>query len=184
MKKKQIKEKSNANNLGAGPMSTHERGITLISLIITIIILLILAGVAINLTIGENGIFKLAKYATDKYQNTAEQEASEIAKLENNINSTREEIDNSIRFRQIVTVNWTKTHSGYISNTATGSATIDLTGYNFSKIPYGIVSGTGSMTATITSISKESLSFNWRVAWPGNVGSGHGTVQFMLLEPF
>lgn len=34
------------------------RGITLIALVITIVVLLILAGVAINLTIGDNGIFK------------------------------------------------------------------------------------------------------------------------------
>lgn len=40
-------------------------GITLIALVITIIILIILAGVAINLTIGENGIFKKAQYAKE-----------------------------------------------------------------------------------------------------------------------
>jgi len=44
-----------------------QRAITLISLIITIIILLILAGLTINLTIGENGIFKIAKNAEEKY---------------------------------------------------------------------------------------------------------------------
>ena len=35
----------------------NNKGITLIALIITVIVMLILAGVAINLTIGENGIF-------------------------------------------------------------------------------------------------------------------------------
>ena len=34
------------------------KGITLIALIITVIVMLILAGVAINMTIGDNGIFK------------------------------------------------------------------------------------------------------------------------------
>jgi len=37
----------------------NERGITLISLVVTIIVLLILAGVTINLTLGENGNVKL-----------------------------------------------------------------------------------------------------------------------------
>ena len=37
-----------------------QKGITLIALVITIIILLILAGVVINLTLGENGIIRLA----------------------------------------------------------------------------------------------------------------------------
>lgn len=45
-----------------------ERGITLIALIITIIIMLILAGVVINLTIGENGLFKIAKQAGKDYE--------------------------------------------------------------------------------------------------------------------
>lgn len=45
-----------------------EKGITLIALIITVIVMLILAGVAVNLSIGDNGIFKKT------------QEASEISK--------------------------------------------------------------------------------------------------------
>ena len=47
----------------------RQRGITLIALIITIIILIILAGVAINLSFGENGLFSKAKYAKEKYTN-------------------------------------------------------------------------------------------------------------------
>ena len=43
-----------------------ERGITLIALIITIILMLILAGVVLSLTIGKNGIFKTAKYAVEE----------------------------------------------------------------------------------------------------------------------
>ena len=39
-----------------------ENGITLVALIITIILMLILAGVVLSLTIGENGVFKMAKY--------------------------------------------------------------------------------------------------------------------------
>jgi len=44
-------------------------GITLVALVVTIIILLILAGIAINLSIGENGLFERAKQAKDKYAN-------------------------------------------------------------------------------------------------------------------
>ena len=40
---------------------SKEKGITLIALVITIIVLLILAGVTINLTLGERGIFKVAQ---------------------------------------------------------------------------------------------------------------------------
>ena len=43
-------------------------GITLIALAVTIIVLLILAGVALNLTIGQNGIFSRAKDATNTWK--------------------------------------------------------------------------------------------------------------------
>ena len=46
-----------------------QRGITLISLVLTIIVLIILAGVAINLSFGKNGLFSKAKYAKEKYTN-------------------------------------------------------------------------------------------------------------------
>lgn len=55
------------NNVGAG-LGPAQRGITLIALIITIILMLILAGVMLNLTIGENGLFETAKYAVKKYE--------------------------------------------------------------------------------------------------------------------
>lgn len=41
----------------------NTKGITLVSLVVTIIVLIILAGVAINVTLGENGIFNKAKEA-------------------------------------------------------------------------------------------------------------------------
>ncbi len=42
---------------------SHEKGITLIALVVTIVVLLILAGVSINLVIGNNGIITKAKDA-------------------------------------------------------------------------------------------------------------------------
>ena len=45
------------------------KGITLVALVVTIIVLLILAGVAINFTIGDNGIFRKAQDATKIYEN-------------------------------------------------------------------------------------------------------------------
>ena len=42
----------------------RNKGITLIALVVTIIVLLILAGIAINLTVGDNGIITRAERAT------------------------------------------------------------------------------------------------------------------------
>ncbi len=57
----------------------NEKGITLIALIITIILMLILAGVVISLTIGENGLFRTAKYAVVKTEEETAREKLELA---------------------------------------------------------------------------------------------------------
>ena len=75
-KYQQYKEPANNNN-----------GITLIALVITIIVLLILAGVTINLTLGENGIFRTAEMAGKNYTEAQEQELAGIANFNNEINN-------------------------------------------------------------------------------------------------
>ena len=56
----------------------NTKGITLIALVITIIVLIILAGVAINLTLGKNGLLNRAKEAREKYEIAAAQEYIEM----------------------------------------------------------------------------------------------------------
>jgi len=56
----------------------NKKGITLIALVITIVVLIILAGVAINLSVGENGIFKKAQDAREKYNVESIREKVEI----------------------------------------------------------------------------------------------------------
>ncbi len=56
-----------------------EKGITLIALVITIIVLLILAGVAIATLTGENGILSKAETAKDETTSKAEEEQIKIA---------------------------------------------------------------------------------------------------------
>ena len=65
----------------------NNKGITLIALVITIIVLLILAGVTINLTLGENGIFKTAEMAGKNYTQAQEDELAGLAGFENTINN-------------------------------------------------------------------------------------------------
>ncbi len=62
-----------------------EKGITLISLIITIIILLILAGVSIALLTGENGIIKKAELAKQKSEEAEQNENIVLEDYENKI---------------------------------------------------------------------------------------------------
>lgn len=55
--------------------NTKNKGITLISLVVTIIILLILAGISIIALNGENGLIKRSKQAKDEHETAAAQEA-------------------------------------------------------------------------------------------------------------
>ena len=55
----------------------------MIALVVTIIVLLILAGVAINLTIGQNGIFTRAQNATAKYEQAGINEQYEMNSVVN-----------------------------------------------------------------------------------------------------
>lgn len=60
-------------------MKINERGITLIALVITIIILLILAGVALSLVVGDNGVLNKSMNAVDETNRAATQEQLELA---------------------------------------------------------------------------------------------------------
>ena len=62
-----------------------EEGITLIALIITIIVLLILAGISINSLINDNGIFRFAESITEKYNDSVAEEMMEMYKVSNAI---------------------------------------------------------------------------------------------------
>ena len=67
-------------------LKRKEKGITLIALVITIIVLLILAGVSIAMLTGENGILTQAQRAKTETENAAKQEEEDLAKLEAIIN--------------------------------------------------------------------------------------------------
>lgn len=62
-----------------------ENGITLIALVITIIILLILAGVSISMVIGENGIVNKAKKSKEDTEKAKVEEEEALKNLENEI---------------------------------------------------------------------------------------------------
>ena len=65
--------------------SRREKGITLIALIVTIIVLLILAGVTINLAVNNQGIFNKAKTATRAYKNASENEQTGLDEADKEI---------------------------------------------------------------------------------------------------
>ena len=111
-------EKTKSNHVGVGvpddpqikqkhtnkPMSnilTSNTAITLVALVITIIVLLILAGVTLNMVIGENGIFGKANTASENTKIANAKEIIRLAVLENevykNTNDSRAKSDSGLQ---------------------------------------------------------------------------------------
>ena len=67
------------------------KGVTMLALVVTIIVLLILAAITLNLAVGENGLIKRAKLARDKVKNASIAEDEEINKVIEEINSSKNE---------------------------------------------------------------------------------------------
>lgn len=70
-------------------LNHNNRGITLIALVITIVILLILAGITVNLVFSDNGIIKKAQEVANTYEDAAIEEMMEIYKLEKSLGDTQ-----------------------------------------------------------------------------------------------
>ncbi len=74
-----------------------QKGITLVALVVTIVVLLILAAVSINIAFGNNGIFTQAQKAAGDTAAAVDYEANELGKLMENF------VKNSIRDTQTPT---------------------------------------------------------------------------------
>ena len=60
-------------------VAKEKKGITLIALVITIIVLLILAGITISMLFGENGLIIMAQKAKNEYEEAAKNEEQQLA---------------------------------------------------------------------------------------------------------
>ena len=89
----------------------REKGITLIALVITIIVLLILAGVSIAMLTGDNGIITQAKLAKEK---TEEAKIKEEQQLESILNKITSEVPSEEGYNESKNVNSPKVATGMI----------------------------------------------------------------------
>ena len=74
---------------------TMEKGITLIALVITIIIMLILAGVTLSLSLGDGGLIQKTREAVAQYEGVQEQEAEDIKNMEDLLKEVNHETFNN-----------------------------------------------------------------------------------------
>ena len=132
-------------------MKRNNKAITLIALVITIVVLIILAAVAINLSLGNNGIFNRAKTAKEQYQNAQDYEETGIAKVSNKIDDYIG-VSGSTRFNVQSTDLWT----GNAANG--GTITLSESYKNFKELVIYFGNPTGEP------ISKETVelsTLNW-----------------------
>lgn len=96
----------------------QEKGITLIALVVTIVVLLILAGVSLNAIFSDSGIIKKAQEAQNKMDEAQQKDLSSINELntwlDNQVNETTGEGDSVIKIGN--TTEYTVTSTGKILN--------------------------------------------------------------------
>ena len=85
-----------------------EKGITLIALVVTIIILLILAGVTLNMALSGDGLLSKAKLAVNKYDVASEQEVLQQQIIEYQMDNSIEKIGDKLadKVNGVTDSNW------------------------------------------------------------------------------
>ena len=86
-KETKISKEIRINKKSARRNYSNQTGITLIALVVTIVVLLILAGVSINALFSENGIIKRAQDAQNKMNNAQESDLNALNDLDKWINN-------------------------------------------------------------------------------------------------
>ena len=145
----------------------QEKGITLIALVVTIVVLLILAGVSVNALFGNSGIIEKAKEAQSKMDKATENDQKQIGELtnwlDNQVNGTTGSDDNQTTLPKISTLvgtvvdKNTKAEDAYgnkitipkgfkvlAKGTSTESASYTYSGNNIPAVQDGIVIENGT----------------------------------------
>jgi len=68
-------------NFQISQLTSHSSGITLIALVVTIVVLLILAGITINFVLADGGIFKSAQDAKNTWEQAVQNDLDSINSL-------------------------------------------------------------------------------------------------------
>ena len=163
---KQVKSKGGDKKIMKTKIK-QEKGITLIALVVTIVVLLILAGVSVNALFGNSGIIEKAKEAQSKMDKATENDQKQIGELtnwlDNQVNGTTGSDDNQTTLPKISTLvgtvvdKNTKAEDAYgnkitipkgfkvlAKGTSTESASYTYSGNNIPAVQDGIVIENGT----------------------------------------
>ena len=137
-----------------------EKGITLVALVVTIVVLLILAGVSINLVLGNNGIIAKAKDAETK---SAEASQNDLKGM----NALTEEMNNALGEKPKVDLSKYKIG--------------DYVNYTYDPAEnYKITSATCGSSSNPADGIPQTTGLKWRIL---NIDEAHGTVDLISENP-
>ena len=137
----------------------NQKGITLVALVITIIVLLILAGVSISLVLGNNGVLTQASEAVITNEKATIKQDMDMAFADANMDYTTKQSMGTLGASEtLASILKTKLSNnasiGTVSSIADGTGTVTATyTVTSSKRVYNVsisVSGTTSGTVTVT----------------------------------
>ena len=118
----------------------NKKGITLIALVVTIIVLIILAGISISLVLGNNGIITKSKDAKEKTLSSREEESAKLTFTEVQMELAQGNNVNSDNFQTMI-------DNSFGAGNATGAVggeiyiiTVNSTGNNYSMDSSGNIS--------------------------------------------
>ncbi len=141
-------------------MKTKEmKGITLVALVVTIVVLLILAGVSINLVLGNNGIIAKAKEAETK---SAEASQNDLKGM----NALTEEMNNALGEKPKVDLSKYKIG--------------DYVNYTYDSAGSYSLSSTYSGYSSNQTIAQSTETLKWRIL---NIDEANGTVDLVSAVP-
>ena len=135
------------------------KGITLVALVVTIVVLLILAGVSINLVLGNNGIIAKAKEAETK---SAEARENDLKGM----NALTEEMNNALGEKPKVDLSKYKIG--------------DYVNYTYDTVSSGYETKSEENGYGNQTIAQSTETLKWRIL---NIDEANGTVDLVSAEP-
>jgi len=153
-------------------MFKGQKGVTLVALVVTIIVLLILAGVSISMVVGQNGILTRTRGSVDN-QNAAsarEKISMAVSTLEMEYQTAwaadpttqRATIFTAAKAREEIVKNGAQDDAAATSVSAalTAGATVKVNGYEFTNVKVDADTGALTMDATVTTPDGKSVTLS------------------------
>ena len=149
-----------------------EKGITLIALVVTIVVLLILAGISISMLTGENGVITHAKLAKESTRGGDVQETIDLTIVDNELKETGKKTKETLVNELYNDGKLTEKEVEELQDTDTieiGIVTVDFSGLNGDEDEeaesyvgyYADVDGDGTVDGVIYADLAKSVTGNW-----------------------